>query len=75
MHLPESFKPQRHISTASLPKEAAKMTMQTSSMASLPARACPLGMDHYALPTDAGRCQTAGRFRPYFQGYSTQPDW
>jgi oxygen-independent coproporphyrinogen-3 oxidase len=75
-HLPESFKPQRHISTASLPSDAAKVTMQASSMASLlSAGYVHLGMDHYALPTDAlAVAKWQGRLHRNFQGYSTQPD-
>ena len=75
-HQPERFKPQRHINTAALPGEAAKVTMQTNSMASLlGAGYIHLGLDHFALPTDAlAIAKWQGRLHRSFQGYSAQPD-
>jgi oxygen-independent coproporphyrinogen III oxidase len=75
-HQPERYKPQRHISTVALPSDAAKVIMQTNSMASLiGAGYAHLGLDHFALPTDAlAIAKWQGRLHRSFQGYSTQPD-
>jgi oxygen-independent coproporphyrinogen III oxidase len=50
--------------------------MQTNSMASLiGAGYAHLGLDHFALPTDAlAIAKWQGRLHRSFQGYSTQPD-
>ncbi len=75
-HLPERFKPQRRIDTLSLPSGAAKVAMLARSMAAfIGAGYVYVGMDHFALPTDAlAIAKRQGRLHRNFQGYSTQPD-
>ncbi|MBT9506627.1 oxygen-independent coproporphyrinogen III oxidase [Rhodoferax sp.] len=75
-HLPERFKPQRRINTVELPSGAAKVAMLARSMAAfMGASYVYVGMDHFALPTDAlAVAKRQGRLHRNFQGYSTQPD-
>lgn len=75
-HLPERFKPQRRIVPAELPGGAAKVAMLSQSLAAfLAAGYVYVGMDHFALPTDAlAVAKRQGRLHRNFQGYSTQPD-
>jgi oxygen-independent coproporphyrinogen-3 oxidase len=75
-HLPERFKPQRRISTVEIPSGAAKVAMLARSMAAfIGAGYVYVGMDHFALPTDAlAIAKRQGRLHRNFQGYSTQPD-
>jgi oxygen-independent coproporphyrinogen-3 oxidase len=75
-HLPERFKPQRRIATVELPNAAAKVSMQSRSLAAfLSAGYVYVGMDHFALPDDAlAVAKRQGRLHRNFQGYSTQPD-
>ena len=75
-HLPERFKPQRRITTTEIPNGAAKVAMLARSMAAfMRAGYVYIGMDHFALPTDAlAIAQRQGRLHRNFQGYSTQPD-
>ncbi len=75
-HLPERFKPQRRIVPAELPGGAAKVAMLSQSLAAfLSAGYVYVGMDHFALPTDAlAVAKRQGRLHRNFQGYSTQPD-
>ena len=75
-HLPERFKPQRRIETADLPNGAAKVAMLSHSLAAFMAAGYVyVGMDHFALPTDAlAVAKRQGRLHRNFQGYSTQPD-
>jgi oxygen-independent coproporphyrinogen-3 oxidase len=75
-HLPERFKPQRRIATAEIPTGAAKVAMLARSMAAfMGAGYVYVGMDHFALPTDAlAIAKRQGRLHRNFQGYSTQPD-
>ena len=75
-HLPERFKPQRHIVAANLPAAAAKLSMLSRSLdALLDAGYVYVGMDHFALPSDAlAVAKRQGRLHRNFQGYSTQPD-
>lgn len=75
-HLPERFKPQRRIITIELPGAPAKVAMlQQSLTAFLNAGYVYVGMDHFALPTDAlAIAKRQGRLHRNFQGYSTQPD-
>lgn len=75
-HLPERFKPQRRISTVELPSGAAKIAMLSRSLAAfMEAGYVYVGMDHFALPTDAlAIAKRQGRLHRNFQGYSTQPD-
>ena len=75
-HLPERFKPQRRIPTVEIPSGAAKVAMLARSMAAfIGAGYVYVGMDHFALPTDAlAIAKRQGRLHRNFQGYSTQPD-
>lgn len=75
-HLPERFKPQRRIATVELPSGAAKVAMLSRSIAAfMGAGYVYVGMDHFALPTDAlAIAKRQGRLHRNFQGYSTQPD-
>ncbi|MGI9151006.1 MAG: oxygen-independent coproporphyrinogen III oxidase [Limnohabitans sp.] len=75
-HLPERFKPQRRIHAVDLPPAASKLTMLSSAMRVLMAAGYVyVGMDHFALPTDAlAVAKRQGRLHRNFQGYSTQPD-
>jgi len=75
-HLPERFKPQRRIDTYELPAASAKIAMLSNAIATfLNAGYVYVGMDHFALPTDAlAIAKRQGRLHRNFQGYSTQPD-
>ena len=75
-HLPERFKPQRRIHAEDLPPAAFKLVMLSSAMRILMAAGYVyVGMDHFALPTDAlAVAKRQGRLHRNFQGYSTQPD-
>ncbi len=75
-HLPERFKPQRRIDSVAIPTGAAKVAMLARSMAAfIGAGYVYVGMDHFALPTDAlAVAKREGRLHRNFQGYSTQPD-
>ena len=75
-HLPERFKPQRHIAIAELPGATAKVAMLSRSLAALLAAGYVyVGMDHFALPNDPlAVAKRQGRLHRNFQGYSTQPD-
>jgi oxygen-independent coproporphyrinogen-3 oxidase len=75
-HLPARFKPQRRIIAAELPSGGAKLAMLSASLDALQdAGYVYVGMDHFALPTDAlAVAKRQGRLHRNFQGYSTQPD-
>ncbi|SEA21651.1 MULTISPECIES: oxygen-independent coproporphyrinogen III oxidase [Acidovorax] len=75
-HLPDRFKPQRRIISTELPAASAKVTMLSRSLdAFIDAGYVYVGMDHFALPTDAlAVAKRQGRLHRNFQGYSTQPD-
>jgi len=75
-HLPDRFKPQRRISEAELPIAPAKISMLSGAISTfLSAGYVYVGMDHFALPTDAlAVAKRQGRLHRNFQGYSTQPD-
>jgi oxygen-independent coproporphyrinogen-3 oxidase len=75
-HLPTRFKPQRRISTEDLPPAPARVEMLSGTIASLLGQGYDyIGMDHFALPTDAlAVAKRQGRLHRNFQGYSTQPD-
>jgi len=75
-HLPERFKPQRRIDTLELPSGSAKVSMLSRSLAAfMSAGYVYVGMDHFALPSDAlAVAKRQGRLHRNFQGYSTQPD-
>ncbi|MET0335408.1 MAG: coproporphyrinogen III oxidase, partial [Rhizobacter sp.] len=75
-HLPERFKPQRRISPAELPPPANRVDMLSDAIEGfLQAGYTYIGMDHFALPSDAlAVAKHQGRLHRNFQGYSTQPD-
>lgn len=75
-HLPERFKPQRRIDSYELPAAADKIAMLSNAISTfLDAGYVYVGMDHFALPTDAlAIAKRQGRLHRNFQGYSTQPD-
>jgi oxygen-independent coproporphyrinogen-3 oxidase len=75
-HLPERFKPQRRIDSQQLPAGGDKIAMLSQAMAAfLAAGYVYIGMDHFALPSDAlAIAKRQGRLHRNFQGYSTQPD-
>ncbi len=75
-HLPSRFKPQRRIISAELPSGGDKLAMLSASLdALIGAGYVYVGMDHFALPTDAlAVAKRQGRLHRNFQGYSTQPD-
>jgi oxygen-independent coproporphyrinogen III oxidase len=75
-HLPERFKPQRRIDAAQLPVASDKTAMLELALNMFSkAGYVYVGMDHFALPTDAlAIAKRQGRLHRNFQGYSTQPD-
>ncbi len=75
-HLPERFKPQRRIDGAQLPSATSKTAMLELALKMFgQAGYVYVGMDHFALPTDAlAIAKRQGRLHRNFQGYSTQPD-
>jgi oxygen-independent coproporphyrinogen III oxidase len=75
-HLPERFKPQRRIDAAQLPIASDKTAMLELALNMFSeAGYVYVGMDHFALPTDAlAIAKRQGRLHRNFQGYSTQPD-
>jgi oxygen-independent coproporphyrinogen-3 oxidase len=75
-HLPERFKPQRRIDSYELPTASDKIAMLSNALSTfVEAGYVYIGMDHFALPTDAlAIAKRQGRLHRNFQGYSTQPD-
>ncbi|MDB5883438.1 MAG: oxygen-independent coproporphyrinogen oxidase [Ramlibacter sp.] len=75
-HLPARFKPQRHIVPIDLPDGGTKLNMLERSLSAFgDAGYVYIGMDHFALPSDAlAIAKRQGRLHRNFQGYSTQPD-
>ena len=75
-HLPDRFKPQRRIIWADLPMASSKVAMLSRSLEAFSSAGYVyVGMDHFALPTDAlAIAKRQGRLHRNFQGYSTQPD-
>jgi oxygen-independent coproporphyrinogen-3 oxidase len=75
-HLPERFKPQRRIDSAQLPAPDTRLRMLGGAIAGFLGHGYSyIGMDHFALPTDAlAQAKRQGRLHRNFQGYSTQPD-
>jgi oxygen-independent coproporphyrinogen-3 oxidase len=75
-HLPERFKPQRRIDSYELPTASDKIAMLSNALSTfVDAGYVYIGMDHFALPTDAlAIAKRQGRLHRNFQGYSTQPD-
>jgi oxygen-independent coproporphyrinogen-3 oxidase len=75
-HLPERFKPQRRIDGAQLPNGETRLKMLGGAIAGFLGHGYSyIGMDHFALPTDAlAVAKRQGRLHRNFQGYSTHPD-
>lgn len=75
-HLPQRFKPQRRIDARELPPAADRVAMLAAAIDGFLAQGYSyIGMDHFALPTDAlAVAKRQGRLHRNFQGYSTQPD-
>ena len=75
-HLPDRFKPQRRIDTSALPSAEQRTRMLGDAIAGFIANGYVyIGMDHFALPTDAlALAKRQGRLHRNFQGYTTQPD-
>ncbi len=75
-HLPSRFKPQRRIVQEELPTAVAKIQMLSEAIQQLTqAGYVYIGMDHFALPTDAlAIAKQQGRLHRNFQGYSTLAD-
>ena len=75
-HQPDRFKPHRKIDTDQLPNDAEIIDMLSQSMIAFRAAGYVyLGMDQFALPTDAlAIAKRQGRLHLNFQGYSTQLD-
>jgi oxygen-independent coproporphyrinogen-3 oxidase len=75
-HLPERFKPQRHINMVDIPAAHEKVSMLSNAISSfLEAGYVYIGMDHFSLPQDElAVAKRQGRLHRNFQGYSTQPD-
>jgi len=75
-HLPQRFKPQRRIVAAELPSGEQRVQMLGNALAGFIGNGYVyIGMDHFALPTDAlAVAKRQGRLHRNFQGYTTQPD-
>jgi oxygen-independent coproporphyrinogen III oxidase len=75
-HLPHRFKPQRRIVAAELPTGEQRINMLRTAIAGFIGNGYTyIGMDHFALPTDAlAIAKRQGRLHRNFQGYTTQPD-
>jgi oxygen-independent coproporphyrinogen-3 oxidase len=75
-HLPERFKPQRRIHTEQLPSAHDKLAMMRLAIEQLTGHGYVyIGMDHFALPSDAlAVAQRRGVLHRNFMGYTTQPD-
>ncbi len=75
-YLPERFKPQRRILSEQLPTAAVKTQLLAQSLVAFETAGYEyIGMEHFALPSDAlAVAKRQGRLHGNFQGYSTQPD-
>jgi len=72
-HLPELFKPQRHIEATALPAPEVKLALLQLAIEKLAAAGYEyIGMDHFALPSDPlARAQADGSLQRNFMGYTT----
>ncbi|ROH88101.1 oxygen-independent coproporphyrinogen III oxidase [Pseudomethylobacillus aquaticus] len=75
-HLPERFKPQQQIDSASLPAGPDKLQMLAMAIERLQVAGYDyIGMDHFALPDDAlAVARRQGRLYRNFQGYTTRQE-
>jgi len=75
-HSPERFKSHRRINADKLPSGEIKVCMKSCAVSAfLKAGYVYVGMDHFALPSDAlAIAKRQGRLHRNFQGYSAQPD-
>ncbi len=75
-HLPQRFKAQRRIHSVDIPLPEVRLQMHAQAIAAfLEAGYEHIGMDHFALPSDAlAQAKRQGRLHRNFQGYTVQPD-
>lgn len=72
-HLPDRFRPQRHIQAADLPNPATKLAILEHCITRLNQAGYQyIGMDHFAKPEDElAIAQRQGKLHRNFQGYTT----
>lgn len=75
-HLPDRFRPQRHIHAEDLPSPQTKLDiLQDTINTLLDAGYVYIGMDHFAKPDDElALAQAQGQLHRNFQGYTTHAD-
>ncbi|MEM5527213.1 oxygen-independent coproporphyrinogen III oxidase [Gammaproteobacteria bacterium AS21] len=75
-HMPDRFRPQRHIKAEDLPSPAQKLSIQQATIDYLVrAGYVYIGMDHFAKPEDTlALAQHNGQLHRNFQGYTTHAD-
>ncbi|WP_432698625.1 oxygen-independent coproporphyrinogen III oxidase [Marinobacterium sp. YM272] len=75
-HLPDRFRPQRHIKAEDLPSPETKLHILQSTIERLLAAGYVyIGMDHFAKPDDElALAQANGQLHRNFQGYTTHSD-
>lgn len=75
-HLPARFKPQRRILEDDLPRPSERLQLLERAIDRLLGEGYVyIGMDHFALPTDAlAIARHQGRLHRNFQGYTATPD-
>jgi len=75
-HMPDRFRPQRHINNSDLPSPVEKLNIQQQSIIQLNAAGYQyIGMDHFAKPDDElAKAQRNGQLHRNFQGYTTHSD-
>ncbi|MBB5203860.1 oxygen-independent coproporphyrinogen-3 oxidase [Inhella inkyongensis] len=75
-HLPQRFKAQRRIHSADIPLPETRLQMHAQAISAfMQAGYEHIGMDHFALPSDAlAQAKRQGRLHRNFQGYTVQPD-
>ncbi len=75
-HLPDRFRPQRHIDESTLPSPETKLAILESTISKLLAAGYVyIGMDHFAKPDDElAIAQNTGKLHRNFQGYTTHSE-
>lgn len=75
-HLPAMFKAQQRIAATDLPDAEGRLQLLWQAIQTLTAAGYDyIGMDHFALPTDAlSRARIQGRLHRNFMGYTTHAD-